>query len=58
MFKTDGSVHTSGIKNELNTIDFLNETGLFAEEVKHFGGTKSKADAKAGDVNISIKHNN
>jgi len=56
MFKTDGSVHTSGIKNELNTIDFLNETGLFAEEVKHFGGTKSKADAKAGDVNISIKH--
>ena len=24
MFKTDGSVHTSGIKNELNTIDFLN----------------------------------
>ena len=38
MFKTDGSVHTSGIKNELNTIDFLNETGLFAEEVKHFGG--------------------
>ena len=56
MFKTDGSVHTSGIKNELNTIDFLNETGLFAEEVKHFGGTKSKAEAKAGDVNISIKH--
>ena len=56
MFKTDGSVHNSGIKNELNTIDFLNETGLFAEEVKHFGGTKSKADAKAGDVNISIKH--
>ena len=56
MIKTDGSVHTSGIKNELNTIDFLNETGLFAEEVKHFGGTKSKADAKAGDVNISIKH--
>ena len=56
MFKTDGSVHTSGIKNELNTIDFLNETGLFAEEVKHFGGTKSKADAKAGAVNISIKH--
>jgi len=56
MFKTDGSVHNSGIKNELDTIAFLNEAGIFKDEVKHLGGTKNKADAMAGNVPISIKH--
>ena len=55
-FKTDGSTHTHGVKNEHETIAFLNERGIFNEQVTHLGGTKNKADAIAGDKKISIKH--
>ena len=55
-FKTDGSTPTHGIKNEHETIAFLNERGIFNEQVTHLGGTKNKADALAGDKKISIKH--
>lgn len=55
-FKTDGSVHYDGIQNELDTIAFLNKTGRYVDEVVHYGGTTQKADAKAGDKCISIKH--
>ena len=44
-FKTDGSTHTSGINNELNTIKLLNEHFQFSEPLEHLGGTKNKADA-------------
>jgi len=56
MFKTDGSTHTHGVKNEHDTIALLNDRGIFNEQVTHLGGTTNKADAKAGDKEISIKH--
>ena len=55
-FKTDGSTHTHGVKNEHDMIAFLNERGIFDEQVTHLGGTKNKADAIAGSKQISIKH--
>jgi hypothetical protein len=55
-FKTDGSTHTHGIKNEHEVIAILNERGIFNEQVTHLGGTKNKADAIAGSKKISIKH--
>ena len=55
-FKTDGSTHTHGIKNEHDMIALLNERGIFNEQVTHLGGTKNKADAIAGSKKISIKH--
>ena len=55
-FKTDGSTHTHGVKNEHETIAILNERGIFNEQVTHLGGTKNKADALAGSKKISIKH--
>ena len=54
-YPTDGSVHYEGVQNELDTIEFLNTIDRYTEEVKHFGGTRQKADAKAGDKCISIK---
>ena len=56
MFNTTGQVHYSGIKNEHDSIKLLNEWAIYPEEVKHFGGTKQKEDAKAGNQGISIKH--
>ena len=55
-FKTDGSTHTHGVKNEHEVIAILNERGIFNEQVTHLGGTKNKADAIAGSKKISIKH--
>jgi hypothetical protein len=70
-FKTDGSVHHSGILNEKAVIDFLNTRStiiapffLAADGVtcRHKGGTGTKADGEiydaAGSVlrTISIKH--
>ena len=55
-FKTDGSTHTHGIKNEHDMIAFLNDRGIFSKQVVHLGGTKNKADAIAGSKKISIKH--
>ena len=56
MFNTTGQVHYSGIKNEHESIKLLNEWAIYPTEVKHFGGTKQKDDAKAGEQGISIKH--
>ena len=56
MFNTTGQVHYSGIQNEHDSIKLLNEWAIYPEEVKHFGGTKQKEDAKAGNQGISIKH--
>jgi len=56
MFKTDGSTHNKGIKNEHATIKLLNELKLYNNIVEHRGGTTQKADAVAGNKNISIKH--
>jgi hypothetical protein len=53
-FKTDGSTHYSGIKNEHSMVDWLNqEESIIGKhlrpstdfQVKHKGGTKCKADA-------------
>ena len=55
-FKTDGSVHYDGVQNELDTIAFLNTLDRYDQEVVHYGGTTQKADAKAGNKCISIKH--
>lgn len=55
MFKTDGSVHHSGIKNETNTIKILNELKIYSNLVEKRGGTKNKEDAVAGDKSITIK---
>jgi hypothetical protein len=55
MFKTDGSVHHGGVKNEDQTIKILNEMGIYDELVEKRGGTTQKADAAAGDNQISIK---
>jgi len=55
MYSTDGSVHHGGVQNELDTIEVLNTLDRYTEEVKHYGGTTQKADAKSGDKCISIK---
>ena len=55
MFKTDGSVHHGGIKNEDQTIVILNEKKIYSETVEKRGGTKLKEDAVAGNKKISIK---
>lgn len=55
MFKTDGSVHHSGIKNESNTIEILNELKIYSNVVEKRGGTTTKQDAVAGNKSISIK---
>ena len=55
MFKTDGSVHHGGIKNEDQTITILNELKIYSFTVEKRGGTTQKADAIAGDKKISIK---
>ena len=55
MFKTDGSVHYSGIANEGKTAEILNEINYFDDEVKTVGGTKHKEDAIAGSLKLSAK---
>lgn len=55
MFKTDGSVHHGGVKNEGQTIQILNEMKIYDELVEKRGGTIQKADAVAGAKQISIK---
>jgi len=55
MFKTDGSVHHGGVKNEDQTVRILNEKKIYSETVEKRGGTKCKEDAVAGDQKISIK---
>lgn len=55
MFKTDGSVHHGGVKNEDVTVQILNEKKIYSETVEKRGGTKVKEDAVAGDKKISIK---
>lgn len=54
-YKTDGSVHHGGVKNEDQTVRILNEKKIYSETVKKRGGTKVKEDAVAGDQKISIK---
>lgn len=55
MFKTDGSVHHGGIKNEDVTIQILNEMKIYDAVVEPRGGTKQKADAVTGDKSLTIK---
>lgn len=55
MFKTDGSVHHGGVKNENQTIKILNEKKIYTQTVEKRGGTKLKEDAVSGDKKISIK---
>lgn len=55
MYKTDGSVHHGGVKNEDNTIAILNELKIYSSTVEKRGGTTQKADAVAGDKQIGIK---
>ena len=55
MFKTDGSVHYSGIANEGKTAQILNEINYFDDEVTTVGGTKHKEDAIAGSLKLSAK---
>lgn len=54
-FKTDGSVHYSGIANEQQTARILNEINHFDDKVVPIGGTKHKEDAVAGNIKLSIK---
>jgi hypothetical protein len=54
-YKTDGSVHHGGVKNEDQTVLILNEKKVYSETVEKRGGTKCKEDAVAGDQKISIK---
>lgn len=54
-YKTDGSVHHGGVKNEDQTVQILNEKKIYGETVEKRGGTKQKADAVAGNKSISIK---
>ena len=54
-YKTDGSVHHGGVKNEDQTVHILNEKKIYSETVEKRGGTKCKEDAVAGDQKISIK---
>jgi len=55
MFKTDGSVHHGGVKNEDQTVRILNEKKIYSHPVEKRGGTKCKEDAVAGYQRISIK---
>ena len=54
-YKTDGSVHFGGIKNEDLTIQILNELKIYNDIVEKRGGTTQKADAVAGIKPLSIK---
>jgi len=54
-YKTDGSVHHGGVKNEDLTVQILNEKQIYSETVEKRGGTKVKEDAVAGTQKISIK---
>ncbi len=54
-FVNDGSVHYSGIANELETSKILNEMKYFDDDVIPVGGTKHKEDAVAGNKKLSIK---
>ena len=54
-YKTDGSVHHGGVKNEDQTIALLNEQKFYGYTVEKRGGTKCKEDAIAGHKKISIK---
>ena len=54
-FKTDGSVHYSGIANEGKTANILNSINYFPDEVITVGGTKHKEDAVAGSLKLSAK---
>jgi hypothetical protein len=55
MFKTDGSVHYSGIANEGKTAEILNAINYFPDKVETRGGTKHKEDAVAGSLKLSAK---
>ena len=55
MFKTDGSVHYSGIANEGKTAEILNNIEYFPDKVETRGGTKHKEDAVAGSLKLSAK---
>jgi hypothetical protein len=55
-FVTDGSVHYSGVKNELDTLRVMQALGLVSENAEQKGGTKSKADLVDGGRNFSVKH--
>lgn len=55
MYKTDGSVHHEGVKNEMDTIKILNDLKIYQNEVLKKGGTKNKEDAVSGLKKISIK---
>lgn len=54
-YKTDGSVHHGGVKNENLTVQILNEKKIYSETVEKRGGTKCKEDAVAGNQKITIK---
>jgi len=54
-YKTDGSVHHGGVKNEDLTVQILNEKKIYSHPVEKRGGTKVKEDAVAGYQRISIK---
>ena len=54
-FKTDGSVHYSGIANEGKTAEILNNIEYFSDKVETRGGTKHKEDAVAGSLKLSAK---
>ena len=54
-YKTDGSVHHGGVKNEDITVQILNELKIYDNPVEKRGGTKVKEDAVAGYQRISIK---
>jgi uncharacterized protein YwgA len=54
-YKTDGSVHHGGVKNEDLTVQILNEKKIYSETVEKRGGTKRKEDAVAGNQKITIK---
>ena len=54
-FKTDGSVHYSGIKNEGKTAEVLTEQNIFGCKVETRGGTKFKEDMVAGELKLSAK---
>ena len=58
MYKTDGSTHYSGIKNEGKTAEILTEKNIFGCKVETRGGTKFKEDMVAGEVKISAKNKN
>tara|TARA_B100001142_G_scaffold321456_1_gene368126 strand:+ start:1381 stop:2124 length:744 start_codon:yes stop_codon:yes gene_type:complete len=54
-FRTDGSVHYSGIKNEGKTADILNKKNIYGCKVETRGGTKYKEDLIAGLLKLSAK---